>query len=176
MTNDESPLAELAGQPLDESDAATLGEVRALLEQADPVPGDLTERIRFAVALDEVFDEVARLTRVPMDALAVRGEPAVVRTETLTFSADRLSAMVTVNRVGTGALRMDGWLTPPGACRVRLRLQVGGEHETLADEHGRFSFDGLHEDFGQLSFHPVNEGGASAGDLETTVVTPLFEL
>ncbi len=149
--------------------------MRSLYATVDPVPDDLVERVRFAVALDEVFDEVARMTRVSVDALAVRSEQSAgTRTETLTFSADRLTAMVTVSRLGPGRLRLDGWLAPPEVHRVRLRIQDGDEREVLADEQGRFSFDDLQDGFGQLSFHP---GGAdAAASDENTVVTPLFQL
>lgn len=172
MMDDERNIADLAAGHLDDADAATLDEVRALFEAGDPVPPDLVERVHFALALDEVFDEVARMTRVPQDALAVRSEhSAGTRTETLTFSADRLTAMVTVSRIGHGLLRLDGWLAPPTAIRVRLRIQAGAEHEVLADDQGRFSFDALSEGFGQLSFHPLEPG-----DADNAVVTPLFQL
>ena len=36
-----------------------------MLDAVDPVPDDLVERVRFALALDEVYDEVARMSRVP---------------------------------------------------------------------------------------------------------------
>lgn len=163
----------LAEQALDDVDAATLRQVRALYDSVDPVPDDLVGRITFSVALGEVFDEVARLTRVPLDALAVRSA-GPTRTETLTFSADRLTAMVTVNRVAVGRLRLDGWLTPADRQRVRLRIQDGGTHETIVDEQGRFSFDRLLEGFGQLSFHPGD--ATEKGEAASTVVTPLFQL
>ncbi len=177
--DDERTLAELAAEPLDDVDAATLHEVRAVYEDLDPVPPDLVDRVRFSLALDEMFDEVARMTRVPQDALATRSDPAQgTRTETLTFSADRLTAMVTVNRVSLGMLRLDGWIAPAEPCEVRLRIQGGADREVLADAHGRFSFDDLDEGFGQLSFHPV--AGGPAGDpgdgSDNTVVTPLFQL
>ena len=170
--DDDRTLAELAGRPLDDVDAATLEQVRAMYAATDPVPEDLVERIRFSLALDEVFDEVARMTRVPLDAMAVRGEPSTgTRTETLTFSADRLTAMVTISRVGPGQLRLDGWLAPPKAFRVHLRMQAGADHEAVADEQGRFSFDRLPDGFGQLSFRPVGDEDAA-----NAVVTPLFQL
>ena len=170
--NDDRTLAELAGRPLDDVDAATLEQVRAMYATADPVPEDLVERVRFSLALDEVFDEVARMTRVPLDGMAVRGEaPTGTRTETLTFSADRLTAMVTITRVGPGQLRLDGWLAPPEAFRVHLRMQGGADHEVAADEQGRFSFDRVDEGFGQLSFRPVGDDDAA-----NAVVTPLFQL
>jgi hypothetical protein len=168
--DDDRRLDELADEPLDEHDARTVAELRALYDATDPVPLDLVDRVRFSLALDEMFDEVARMTRVPLDALAVRSEqPAGTRTETLTFSADRLTAMVTVSRVAGGQLRLDGWLAPPQAYRVRLRLQGRGQLEVLADDQGRFVFDRLEEGFGQLSFHADD-------DVENAVVTPLFQL
>ena len=170
--NDDRTLAELAGRPLDDVDVATLAQVRAMYAAADPVPEDLVERVRFSLALDEVFDEVARMTRVPLDAMGVRGEASTgTRTETLTFSADRLTAMVTITRVGPGQLRLDGWLAPPEAFRVHLRMRGGADHEAVADEQGRFSFDRVDEGFGQLSFRPVGDDDAA-----NAVVTPLFQL
>jgi len=170
--NDDPQLDELAAQALDDTDATTLAAVRALYDATDPVPADLVERVHFSLALDEMFEEVARMTRVPLDTLAVRGDQSTgTRTETLTFSADRLTAMVTVSRVAPGQLRLDGWLAPPGQWRVRLRLQGKGARDEVADEQGRFSFDGLDEGFGQLSFHPVDDD-----DVENAVVTPLFQL
>jgi hypothetical protein len=181
--DDERTLDELAAEPLDDVDTATLGRIRAVYDQADPVPPDLVDRIRFSLALDEMFDEVARMTRVSQDALATRSDPAQeTRTETLTFSADRLTAMVTVNRLSLGRLRLDGWLAPAEQCEVRLRIQGGTDREVLADAHGRFSFDDLDEGFGQLSFHPlpgaVDPGpeDASSEGLPNSVVTPLFQL
>jgi hypothetical protein len=177
--DDERTLAELAAEPLDDVDTATLDEVRTVYEDVDPVPVDLVDRVRFSLALDEMFDEVARMTRVPQDALATRSDPAQgTRTETLTFSADRLTAMVTVNRVSLGRLRLDGWIAPAEPCEVRLRIQGGADRDVLADAHGRFSFDDLEEGFGQLSFHPVADGvvGDQSDASENTVVTPLFQL
>ncbi|NUR07631.1 MAG: hypothetical protein HOQ22_03900 [Nocardioidaceae bacterium] len=169
--DDDRTLAEASGDPVDAVDEAFLAQVNKLFSAIDPVPDDLVERITFAMALDEVFDEVARVTRMPVDSLAVRSEsPAGTRTETLTFSATRLTAMVTVVRMDRG-LRLDGWLAPPEACRVRLRIQDGPQYDVLADAQGRFSFQELEEGFGQLSFHPLDDEGS-----ENAVVTPLFQL
>jgi len=169
---DDSTLDELAAGLLDDVDATTLAELRAAYDEADPVPPDLVDRVRFSLALGDMFAEVARMTRVPLEALAVRSEQAAgTRTETLTFSADRVTAMVTVSRLGADGLRLDGWLAPPEAFRVRLRLQGREPLETVVDESGRFSFDGLDEGFGQLSFHPLDDEAP-----ENAVVTPLFQL
>lgn len=173
-------LDDLAAGLLDGVDATTLAELRAAYDEVDPAPPDLVERVRFSLALDEMFEEVARMTRVPLEALAVRSDEATetdtgthpgTRTETLTFSADLLMAMVTVSRLGAAGLRLEGWLTPPDGFRVRLRLQGRDTLETDVDDSGRFRFDGLEEGFGQLSFHPLDDEAP-----ENAVVTPLFQL
>ena len=177
--DDDRSLAGLAEGPLDDVDAATLDRVRAVYDAADPVPADLVDRVRFSLALEEMFDEVAGMTRVPLDAMATRSEPAQgTRTETLTFSADRLTAMVTVSRTGVGRLRLDGWIAPPEVCRVRLRMQAGEDHVVVSDAQGRFSFESLADGFGQLSFHPVGDRDAEDPTYteENAVVTPLFQL
>ncbi len=170
MSDDERTLDDLAAQGLDGADAEIPDRVRELYDTGDPVPPRLVERIRFALALDEMYDEVAAMTRLPVDSFASRAEDSEVRTETLTFSAEQLTAMVTVSRQGPDGLRLDGWLAPAEACWVRLRIQGGGEHMTSADADGRFSFEGLAEGFGQLTFHPGRDAG------ENSVVTPLFQL
>lgn len=172
MTDDAMPSgAHLADQPLDATDTALLTEVAALYDVVDPVPADLVERVRFALALDEVFDEVAQITRVPVDAAAVRsGLADAVCTDTLTFAAEHLSAMVTVTRSGAGRVRVDGWVSPVGERRVVVRMQ-GTALETSTDDSGRFVVDDLREGFAQLVFHPRDDEQA-----EGLVVTPLFKL
>jgi hypothetical protein len=159
----------LAGEPLDATDGSVLQEVAALYEQVDPVPPDLVDRIRFSLALDEMFSEVARITRLPADAMAVRSEPtAEVRTETLTFSTDELTVMVSVSRGGRTGLRIDGWVAPAAVTAVQLRLQ-DETRELVTDESGRFVLEGLPEGFAQMTFRSSEEERGS-------VVTPVFEL
>ena len=160
MTNDDFPagvspeVARDAAEPLDETDLALLIEVAAMLDVADPVPEDLVARVSFSLALDEVYAEVAAITRVPDDALAVRGDPvAGMRTDTLTFSAERLTAMVTVSRSGADEVRLDGWIAPAMQARVLLRMQEGTQ-EVQADATGRFVIEGVPEGFAQLTFVP----------------------
>lgn len=169
MTEDHTPTS--AAAPLDATDQTLLAEVASMLDTLDPMPDDLVARVQFALALDEVYDEVAQMSRVLDDALAVRTELAdATRTETLTFSADRLTAMVTVSTAGPGRVRLDGWVTPAGVRRVGVRMQ-GVDDETFTDESGRFVVGGLREGFVQLVFHPV--GPDDAGGI---VVTPLFKM
>jgi hypothetical protein len=175
MTNDDFPagvspeVAASAARPLDETDQALLDELADVLTLVDPVPEDLVTRVQFSLALDEVYAEVAEITRVQHDALAVRSDPTVgMRTETLTFTAERVTAMVTVSRAGPDQLRLDGWLAPSMAARVVLRMQEGTQ-EVTADESGRFAFEGVPEGFAQLTI-------ATGPDPEDAVVTPLFQL
>jgi hypothetical protein len=166
-----TPGIDLADQPLDAVDSALLAEVAALYEALDPVPADLVDRVSFSLALDEVFDEVAQLTRMPADTASVRTELAdAVHTPTLSFAAERLTAMVTVSRAGVGRVRVDGWVTPPGERRVNVRMQ-GTAVEVHADAGGRFVVEDLRAGFVQLVFHPLDGEDASG-----PVVTPLFKL
>jgi hypothetical protein len=180
MTDDDFPTGvdpevELAAAaPMDAVDVALLGELAQLLSAVDPMPDDLVERVQFSLALDEMYAEIASITRMEHDALAVRSEPvAGTRTETLTFSADSLTAMVTVTRTGVEHVRVDGWVAPPTAMRVQLRMQEGTT-QIDTDESGRFVLDGLPEGFAQLSFHPLDEQPGTEG--AGVVVTPLFQL
>lgn len=163
-----------AAEPLDDADARLLAEVAALLTVVDPIPDDLVDRLRFSLAWVEVDAELASLTRMAGDALAVRSESAPsTRTETLTFSSTSLTAMVTVSRPGTGAVRLDGWLAPPAPLRVQVRMQEGASQDVAADEAGRFVVDRLPEGFAQLCFHLAEQSG---DDEAGVVITPVFQL
>ena len=163
-----------AEQPLDVTDEALLREVARLYEELDPVPQGLIDRLSFGLALGELYAEVAEMSRVPMDLAGVRGDPASVRTETLTFDAESLTAMITVTHVSPDRVRLDGWVAPAQRLQVRVRLQEG-QREALADDAGRFSFADLPDGFVQLSFHPET-GGDDGDGASSVVVTPSFEL
>ncbi|MEP7091610.1 MAG: hypothetical protein ABI776_16040, partial [Nocardioidaceae bacterium] len=98
------------------------------------------------------------------------------RTETITFVADRLTAMVTVTRTGPGRVRLDGWLAPPEPMRVSLRGQGSVDRDADADDQGRFSFEGLEEGFVQLRVYSVQDDEPDGDDSGNAVVTPLFQL
>jgi hypothetical protein len=171
-----------ADQPLDATDAALLDEVARLYEETDPVPPGFLDRLSFGLALDELNAEVAELTRVPAGLAGVRGEVAAVRTETMTFAAESLTAMITVTHLGPDRIQLDGWIAPAQSLRVRLRTQQG-RLEAPADAAGRFSFADLRDGFVQLSFHPdTGDDGAgespdeSPDESDSVVVTPSFEL
>ena len=159
-----------ANQPLDARDLALLGDLALLYGAVDPVPAGLTERLSFSLALDELYAEVAEMSRVT-DLTGVRSEQADVRTQTMSFSAESLTIMVTVTHTGPDHVRLDGWVAPAAPLPVRLRMP-GSRYQTVADDAGRFSFVDLPNGFVQLAF------GAGPGDDESgqVVVTPSFEL
>ncbi len=157
-------------QLIDERDIENLAALAELYEVVDPLPEGLVERLSFGLALDAMMAEVAQLTRIPADAMAVRGETsAPSRTETITFTADALTAMLTVVRLPRDRVRVDGWIAPAAVMRVRLRMQ-GERRQVSTDESGRFSFDDLPGGFVQFTFHPDDD------ESDAVVVTPLFEL
>ncbi len=164
-------------EPLDDTDAATLGELRAMYEDLDPMPDDLVERVKFSLALDEMFEEVARMTRVPMEELSrARGaHPGHPHRD-----ADLLRR----------ATHRDGDREPDRPRAAAHRRLAGAERDAVGcgsafkglrrgrrppTRTGRFSFEDLDEGFGQLSFHPLADA-ADDDDGQNAVVTPLFQL
>ena len=101
-----------------------LRQLRALYDDLDPCPTTSSSAISFSLALDEMFEEVARMTRCPWRSWPSAGSQPATRTETLTFSAERLTAMVTVSptRPGPPPHRRLA-RAQPSPCRVRLRMQ-----------------------------------------------------
>lgn len=161
----------LAAGTLDERDALVLNAFASLYEAVDPMPGDLIERVSFGLALDEVFAEVARLTRNAAKEVGARSDTTASPdvTTTLTFTSERLTAMLTITDLGRGQVRVDGWLDPAEPMVVRVR-QGTGANDVVADETGRFVFETLDRGFAQLSFRDPS-------DPETAlVITPGFEL
>jgi hypothetical protein len=173
MTDPEmdSRIETLAGEPLDAEDARALNAFATLYEQVDPMPGDLIERVSFGLALDEVFAEVARITRDAAKEVGARSDATAVPdvTTTLTFTSQRLTAMLTITDLGRGQVRVDGWLDPAEPLLVRVRQGTGVE-ETVAGPTGRFVFEPLPRGFVQLSFRDPDDPDT------VLVVTPGFEL
>jgi hypothetical protein len=156
---------------LDEIDAAILDQIQAAHTRADPPPADLDDRVRFAIALETMDVEVARLQE---DLLVGSGARSRERIRTITFDARSLTILVSIVDLPDGLVRLDGWLAPPAPRRVELRL--GGSsgpparsRTVLADDGGRFVFDDVGHGLAQLLVHPLT--GDDVGP-ETSVVTP----
>lgn len=129
----------LAEGPLDDVDAATLALLREALEEHDPPPPDLVERITFAMTVRALEAEVAQITSGSV-AAGVRST-AYDRATTLTFGSDSLSVMVNLDDLGEGRTRITGW-TSVGGVEVELRERARTRTAT-SDTHGRFSFDAV---------------------------------
>src|SRR5262245_19884945 len=123
-------------QGVDDVDLGILDEIEGLYTAADPPPADLVERVRFALALEEINAEVLRLQE-EIAPVAARGDESG---RIITFSNASLSVMIRVVEVTDDTVRVDGWLAPPAAHRVTARLEQG-RLEVTADDQGRFVFE-----------------------------------
>jgi hypothetical protein len=135
-----------------------------MLDAVDPPPGDLVERVQFAIALESLDVEVARWER--MDALSgVRGSDQ----GTITFTVSDLTVMINLTKIGRHH-RIDGWLVPAGEYAVEVRVAEHGSSQTTADEGGRFVLDEVPRGTTQLLIHVGSESS------RRTVVTPTVVL
>lgn len=145
-------------------DDPLLTELGRLVDELDPVPADLVERVQFALELEDLDVEVARWERT--DALAgVRG----AESGTITFTVRDLTVMINLTKVGT-AHRIDGWLVPEGEYGVEVRVAGYESSSTMADDGGRFVLEAVPRGTTQIVVHV---DGASC---RRTVVTPAVVL
>ncbi len=167
MTSDHVPLPFPAEGPLDDVDDAVLDRLAAAWSHRDPVPDSLVAGVTFAVALDEVYAEVADIQREGARPLSgVRGATADAEAPGMSFSTNDLTMTIMASPRDRGRLRIDGWLTPPEVAVVGLRLP--GETRRLAPEQGRFWFDDVPHGHVQL-FVEDDDG-------DIVMITPAVEL
>jgi hypothetical protein len=139
-------------------DAALLGGIRDLFEVVDPMPPDLPERIRFALALRELEAVVAASSAEAV--LAARGTE---ESRMVTFDSDSLTVMIRIEPNPDGNARVDGWLAPPQRHQVEMRL--GDRSITVtADELGRFVFRSVPRGTARLVVHPPAADVAGQGN------------
>jgi hypothetical protein len=131
---------------IDARDIANLDQIRDLFAHADPVPGDLAERIKFEITVRALHAEVAEL----MDSalLTTRGADVNVDptpTDSVTFTAASVSLMVSAGPSesddGDDRVRVDGWVTTPGAQIEAVTSE--GSSTKISDANGRFVLDDL---------------------------------
>lgn len=155
---------------VDARDLSNLQAVRSLFAHADPVPADLTERMKFAISVQALHAEVAELidtallpTRGPS-----HGEPT--ETESVTFTAASVSLMVTVTTdPQTGLVTIDGYVTAPA---VRIEAVTADETRSVyPDANGRFVLH--HLDHGPVHFVIVTEPDNPA---VRPVITPTIKV
>src|SRR5262245_11578771 len=93
-TGDEERAGTGGAGRVDDGDAAVLGDLRSLYGAIDPVPADLVDRVRFALALDDLDVEVVRLREeTGLDLAGVRGDE---ESRTITFDSDSLTVMISI--------------------------------------------------------------------------------
>ncbi|PFG36395.1 hypothetical protein ATL41_1114 [Flavimobilis soli] len=165
----EAHVDELADGPVDEVDVQILGRLRSALEASDPVPADLVERSLFAMTLAALDAEVMSLQELASREGAMRSDGgSAVAARTVTFTASALSMMITLSS-DDGAVRVDGWISPPRELEVELR-RAGSEPRTVvADEGGRFAFPRVDKGLVGFVLHDVGSGSA-------TLTTPIIEI
>lgn len=169
MNQPEAVGPAMAGDPLDEADFAILASIREMFQSADPMPADLPERIRFALALRDLEFELARLSAEDSElALAVRGAE---QSRTITFDSDSMTIMIRIDMNSDGTARVDGWLAPPQRRTIDLRT-VTDPLTALSDDGGRFVFDRVPRGSTQLVVR-AERGPAGLGQ---SVVTPTLIL
>lgn len=171
MAGVDAAVNALADQPLDAEDQALLRSLAVAYAAADGVPVGLVERLIFDVTVDDLHAEIARLERI--DSLAgARAEPGE-GTQTVTFTSQRLTTMVTISRGGAGRVRIDGWLAPGGVRLVELKL-LDSTVRTESDDDGRFAFDDVEP--GLARFVITDPTVGALHETERVVVTPSLDL
>ena len=167
--DDDADELRLAAEPLDAHDIALLEDLAALWTVADPVPEGLIERIQFELTLDALHAEVATLTQLDLAASGARSA-STEAVRTVTFSAESLTAMVTITQESDGTVRVDGWVAPGDGLLVEVLL-TGATRRTYTDTDGRFVLDGLPAELAKFAIHTTDD----AGDPHI-VVSPTIEL
>jgi hypothetical protein len=165
-------MTDFADQPLDDHDLEVMDRLAAIHALLDPPPSDLDERVRFAITLDDIEGEVARLSDEVLIGSGARGSE---RTRTITFDSHSRTIMITITDRTDNLVRLDGWLAPAAALRVELRFpEPVPSHFVISDDEGRFVFDGITHGLAQLIVHPA--GPNVEGGRTSRVATPSLAL
>ncbi len=159
-----------AHEPMDDFDFAILDDIREFFAQADPMPADLPERIRFSLAMRDLEAEVARLAGQEAPRLtAVRG---VEQSRTITFDSESLTIMIRIDANKNGTVRIDGWLAPPQQREIEMQT-TADPLCVSSDEQGRFSFPSVPQGTARLV---VKAAEHDHGRSQRSVVTPALIL
>ena len=121
---------------MNDPDAALFARLRTAVEDCDPVPADLADRMVAAVAVADLSREYALLTLVEGTAGAVRSD---AETTTLQFSDGSSSILLHISHTAQQLRRIDGWVD---ADALEIRLSQGERSWSVPPgELGRFAFD-----------------------------------
>ena len=166
MTADHD-LEALAAELIDEQDLRALATLRSILQASDPVPADLAERAKFAMSVAALEAEIAEITTTTPELAGVRSTD-YDRAGTITFSSDRLSAMITIELVDGSDARLSGWVTT-GPTHVELR-ERSRTQETTTDDAGRFTFTAVERGLVHLVMRRLDDPEGRP------VITPAIEI
>ncbi|EOD58686.1 hypothetical protein [Amycolatopsis vancoresmycina] len=120
------------------SEDAVLRRIRDLWSAVDPPPPLLADWALFALEPAGPDIEILKTCGCREPATTRGGE----RTHSMTFEGTSRTVVLTVTQSAADTIRVDGWLTPPGAVAVELRT-ADGPRPARSDEQGRFAFDGV---------------------------------
>ena len=166
----DADLERLAAEPIDAADERALRELAELYSVLDPVPAGLVERLQFGVTLDALHAELAQLQRHEPELTGVRADdPEPTEAQTITFTSDSITTMITITPAGPDTVRLDGWVAPGGGVLIELRT-TGSRHSAAADANGRFVFDDVPHGLAQFLIRPPRP------DQGHPVITPSIEL
>ena len=166
MNASPEPESTLAAGALDDVDAELLEPVRHIHEELDPVPGDLVDRVKFAMTVAALEAEVAEIVS-SATLETVRGTD-YDRADTVTFASEGLSVMVSIEHGHSTRADIVGWVSE-GDVEVELR-ERGRTRTTVVDEEGRFTFTAVER--GLVNFILRRRGGSEA----PPIITPAIEL
>jgi hypothetical protein len=152
---------------IDEQDVRALSMLRTILQASDPVPTGLAERAKFAMSVAALEAEVAEITSTTAELAGVRSTQ-YDRAGTITFSSDHLTAMITLEAVVGGSVRLSGWVTT-GPTHVELR-ERSGTQETTTDDAGRFTFASVERGLVHLVMRRLDDPQSRP------VITPAIEI
>jgi hypothetical protein len=176
MSSSDAGRRPAADGPLDDVDFGILDSVRQAFTEADPMPADLPERIRFSLSLRDLEYEVARLAAE--DDLQVSAARGAEQSRTVTFDSESLTIMIRIDSNADGTARIDGWLAPPQRREIEMKT-TADSLTTVSDEQGRFAFAAVPRGTAQLLVRPAAQGPEyEPGTPESgrSVVTPALVL
>lgn len=167
MIADDASVMLVAAGGLDVEDLDVLARLAALVELADPIPKGLVDRVGMALTVEVLQAEMTHLGLSGAPLLALRSDEASIEADTITFTTDVLTVMISVRPDGD-RVRIDGWAAPAGPLLVELHQGVDLT-SAESDSDGRFVFAGLEHGPARLVMR-------RATDPEVPVVTPQIEL
>jgi len=153
--------------PIDEQDLRALATLRTIVQASDPVPSGLAERAKFAMSVAALEAEIAEITTMTADLAGVRSTQ-YDRAGTVTFSSDALTAMITIEAMEGGSVRLSGWVTS-GPTHVELR-ERSRTQETTTDDAGRFTFSSVERGLAHLVMRRLDDPQGRP------VITPAIEI